>query len=84
MATKRANSLENGESSSRDEQDEAKRPKIVDPFCWLCHDKDTNVFCKSCQRSYHINCVGLKLKKLEFQCNVCIREDLAKTSEANW
>ncbi|XP_055326327.1 uncharacterized protein LOC129580149, partial [Sitodiplosis mosellana] len=83
MAPKRAFSIENGASSSRDEPDAAKRRRTADPYCWVCHQKDTNVYCKTCLRSYHSQCVGPKSTK-EIQCEVCIREDLAKSNDAKW
>lgn len=83
MASKRSHSTENGPCSSRDEQDVAKRPRTIDPYCWLCHQNDTNVDCNTCQRSYHETCIGSKPKK-KYTCEVCIREDLARSNDAEW
>lgn len=60
----------------------AKRQKgHWDPYCWLCHQENTNRRCSTCIRSYHIECIGSKAavqSKVGYRCDLCIRMVAAK------
>ncbi|XP_031625842.1 protein kinase C-binding protein 1-like isoform X2 [Contarinia nasturtii] len=52
-----------------------------DKYCWRCHQLDTNLFCSTCVRSYHANC--LKMKQLspaemaKWPCPECVEIKIA-------
>ncbi|KAK4880797.1 hypothetical protein RN001_008943 [Aquatica leii] len=49
-----------------------------DPFCWQCHHEDSNLFCKSCPRSFHQKC----LKQIVTQPNHWMCPECAKIMQA--
>lgn len=53
-----------------------------DKYCWRCHVQDTNLLCSSCIRSYHPNCLKMKLlspaEMVKWQCPECIEIKVAE------
>ncbi|XP_055310495.1 MYND-type zinc finger-containing chromatin reader ZMYND8-like isoform X2 [Sitodiplosis mosellana] len=47
-----------------------------DKYCWRCHQTDTKMLCSSCVRSYHANCLKMKLlspaEMAKWQCPECV------------
>lgn len=83
MSTKRKQSTYG--SADVNESHLAKRPHIRDLYCWLCHQNDTNIQCKTCIRSYHSRCIGPKTINrakeisLNYQCDACIKTESANS-----
>lgn len=67
------------ESIATNESDDSediplKRLKGVDSYCWLCHKPFTNQSCITCIRSYHNECIGLKINEhlnRAYKCELC-------------
>lgn len=66
-------------SETGEQSDANKRLRLQDPYCWLCHRNNTNVNCSTCIRSYHCECIGQRSQSLQYQCETCIRLNLANS-----
>lgn len=43
-----------------------------DSYCWMCHRTQTNKFCSSCIRTYHLKCLkGLSSTDDPWKCPEC-------------
>lgn len=78
LASVSEQSFADNESSGTDnsEQDSIplKRLKGIDAYCWLCHKGNTNRRCSACIRSYHNQCIGLRVTdqlKCGYRCELC-------------
>lgn len=47
-----------------------------DKYCWRCHQHESNLFCSCCVRSYHANCLKMKVlsqsEMAKWQCPECV------------
>lgn len=70
------------ESDDTDDSIPIKRSKgHWDPYCWICHEANTNRRCSTCIRSYHNECIGSKeaaKPEDKYRCELCIRMYTAK------
>lgn len=76
---------ESNQPATSDGPPSDKRPNIQDSYCFLCHQKKTNLHCSTCIRSYHDQCAGSKATKLQpfdYRCETCIRLESAKSHTA--
>lgn len=60
-----------------------------DKYCWRCHLHDTNLYCSCCIRSYHANCLKMKVltpgEMHKWQCPECVEIKLAeKENKKKW
>lgn len=79
MSRKRSSSDSNGSSEY---QIPNKVQRASDPYCWLCHQKDTNQRCSTCNLSYHLQCIGESEKIKHYKCELCNRMREAQTDYA--
>lgn len=60
-----------------------KVQRVWDPYCWLCHQTDTDQRCSTCNLSYHLKCIGVNGPKVKnFKCDLCDRMRKAKEDYA--
>lgn len=85
MARKRSHFERDSNSNESDDVENIPPKKrsnnrIHDPYCWVCHQDQTNINCTTCIRTYHSHCIvnDDDLDDNAYKCDVCIKTTMAK------